>query len=51
MGGVGEVVVFIEVKITGMSESEGYGGLPLLSKHQCVFLLMGDWSGVRVSST
>jgi hypothetical protein len=40
--GVGEVVVFIEVEITGVSESYGHAGPPFMSEHQCILLLMGN---------
>jgi hypothetical protein len=42
LSGVGEVAVLIEMKITGVSKSQGHGWPPFISKHQCVLLLMGN---------
>jgi hypothetical protein len=42
LSGVGEVAVFIEVEITGVSESQGHAGPPFVSKHEYVLLLMGN---------
>jgi hypothetical protein len=38
--GVGEVAVFIEVEITGVSEAQGHARPPFMPEHQCMLLLM-----------